>query len=389
MASLPQRDHFINLAKLAEQAERYDEMVDAMTKLAKLNIDLTVEERNLLSIGYKIVVGSRRASWRILSSIEHKEETRGNEVNVKHIRDYRRKVEAELDDVCGDVLSVIDDHLLPFSSNSESTAFYYKILPVKGLYHGCIYNLLSSNFRKFTILELLAAHRLCKGAQQIVKELKSFLKELNKQAIATTTAEAELPSTHPIRLGLALNFSIFYHEIMNSPERAWSLAKKAFDEAIPELDSLSEDSYKDSTMVLQVLRDILSLWTTDLSDDEDVLTSWTTDNPGRRFEKCKFSNIRTGSVGCDWFRWHDRTQMEWQKDVINKLILEKRLLKCEVDILGRDIQSIKEERKKLEHEIEKMNAQCSIGSHGSWNHCILLNILVHELIEVAMYDLGS
>ncbi|CAA0826947.1 14-3-3-like protein GF14 mu [Striga hermonthica] len=86
---------------------------------------------------------------------------------------------------------------------------------------------------------------------------------------ATTTAEAELPPTHPIRLGLALNFSVFYYEILNSPERACHLAKQAFDEAISELDTLNEDSYKDSTLIMQLLRDNLTLWTSDISEDAD------------------------------------------------------------------------------------------------------------------------
>nr|KAG5700603.1 hypothetical protein BaRGS_015399 [Batillaria attramentaria] len=51
----------------------------------------------------------------------------------------------------------------------------------------------------------------------------------------------ELPPTHPIRLGLALNFSVFYYEILNSPDRACRLAKAAFDDAIAELDTLSGD----------------------------------------------------------------------------------------------------------------------------------------------------
>lgn len=102
-------------------------MVESMKKLANCNIDLTVEERNLLSVGYKNVIGSRRASWRILSSIEQKEESKGNEANVKRIRDYRHKVESELTDICNDVMSVIDDHLLPHSSSSESNVFYYKM----------------------------------------------------------------------------------------------------------------------------------------------------------------------------------------------------------------------------------------------------------------------
>ena len=79
-------------------------------------------------------------------------------------------------------------------------------------------------------------------------------------------AVTELPPTHPIRLGLALNFSVFYYEIMNSPDRACQLAKQAFDDAIAELDTLSEESYKDSTLIMQLLRDNLTLWTSDLQE---------------------------------------------------------------------------------------------------------------------------
>merc|ERR1712000_566965 len=83
---------------------------------------------------------------------------------------------------------------------------------------------------------------------------------------ATTVADTDLAPTHPIRLGLVLNFSVFYYEIMNEPESACKLAKKAFDDAIAELDTLSEDSYKDSTLIMQLLRDNLTLWTSDNDD---------------------------------------------------------------------------------------------------------------------------
>ena len=69
---------------------------------------------------------------------------------------------------------------------------------------------------------------------------------------------------HILRLGLALNFSVFYYEILNSPDRACRLAKAAFDDAIAELDTLSEESYKDSTLIMQLLRDNLTLWTSDM-----------------------------------------------------------------------------------------------------------------------------
>lgn len=86
---------------------------------------------------------------------------------------------------------------------------------------------------------------------------------------ATSRAFEELTPTHPIRLGLALNFSVFYYEILNHPELACNLAKQAFDDAIAEWDALNEDSYKDSTLIMQLLRDNLTLWTSDMPDDDD------------------------------------------------------------------------------------------------------------------------
>lgn len=236
-----ERESHVYVAKLAEQAERYDEMVESMKKVATLDLELTVEERNLLSVGYKNVIGARRASWRIMSSIEQKEESKGNDQNVKMIKSYRQNVEEELSKICSDILTIIDKHLIPSSTTGESTVFYHKM---KGDYFRYLAEFKNDQERK-------------DAADQ---SLESYQAAFN-------IANTDLPSTHPIRLGLALNFSVFYYEILNSPERACHLAKQAFDEAIAELDTLSEDSYKDSTLIMQLLRDNLTLWTSDLPED--------------------------------------------------------------------------------------------------------------------------
>jgi 14-3-3 protein epsilon len=232
----------VYLAKLAEQAERYDEMVDAMKSVAKLNLELTVEERNLLSVAYKNVIGARRASWRIISSIEQKEESKGNEQHVARIKEYRSKVEKELQGICSDILEILDQHLIPSSTTGESRVFYQKM---KGDYHRYLAEFASGGSRKEAAENSLIAYKA-----------------------ASDIALTELPPTHPIRLGLALNFSVFYYEILNSPDRACHLAKQAFDDAIAELDTLSEESYKDSTLIMQLLRDNLTLWTSDMQGDD-------------------------------------------------------------------------------------------------------------------------
>jgi len=251
------REDKVYKAKLAEQAERYDEMVEAMKNVASLDVELTVEERNLLSVAYKNVIGARRASWRIISSIEQKEEHKGSEDKLGMIRTYRDQVEKELRDICQDILDVLDKHLIPSSTTGESKVFYYKM---KGDYHRYLAEFATGNDRKEAAENSLVAYKA-----------------------ASDIAMTELPPTHPIRLGLALNFSVFYYEILNSPDRACRLAKvtcpkvlqfvilkmfqAAFDDAIAELDTLSEESYKDSTLIMQLLRDNLTLWTSDMQGE--------------------------------------------------------------------------------------------------------------------------
>lgn len=75
------------------------EMVESMKKVASMDIELTVEERNLLSVAYKNVIGARRASWRIISSLEQKEENKGGEDKLKMIREYRKTVRHCFSDV--------------------------------------------------------------------------------------------------------------------------------------------------------------------------------------------------------------------------------------------------------------------------------------------------
>jgi 14-3-3 protein epsilon len=129
------REQYVFLAKLAEQAERYEEMVQFMQKLVLGSTpasELNVEERNLMSVAYKNVIGSLRAAWRIVSSIEQKEESRKNEEHVALVKEYRSKVEAELSEVCASILRLLDSNLVPSASASESKVFYLKM---KGDYH--------------------------------------------------------------------------------------------------------------------------------------------------------------------------------------------------------------------------------------------------------------
>ncbi|XP_041104656.1 14-3-3 protein beta/alpha-1-like [Polyodon spathula] len=235
------KSELVQKAKLAEQGERYDDMAASMKLVTEQGVELSNEERNLLSVAYKNVVGARRSSWRVISSIEQK--TEGSDKKQKMAKEYREKIEAELRDICKDVLGLLDKFLIANASQAESKVFYLKM---KGDYFRYLAEVAAGEDKKATI----------ENSQQAYQE-------------AFEISKKEMQPTHPIRLGLALNFSVFYYEILNSPEQACALAKSAFDEAIAELDTLNEDSYKDSTLIMQLLRDNLTLWTSDNQGDGD------------------------------------------------------------------------------------------------------------------------
>lgn len=235
------KSDLVQKAKLAEQAERYDDMAAAMKAVTEQNNELSNEERNLLSVAYKNVVGARRSSWRVISSIEGKSDS-GNEKKKQMARDYRIKIEKELDDICKDVLELLDGYLIKNATAAESKVFYLKM---KGDYYRYLSEVAAGDVKKDTV----------ESSQKAYQE-------------AFDISKKDMQPTHPIRLGLALNFSVFYYEILNSPEQACTLAKQAFDEAIAELDTLNEDSYKDSTLIMQLLRDNLTLWTSENQADE-------------------------------------------------------------------------------------------------------------------------
>jgi len=229
-------ESLVSFAKIAEQGERYDDMARAMKKVTEIDGALAQEKRNLLSVAYKNVVGARRSSWRVICMIEQRAE---NDRKKEIAQTFRSKVEAELDGTCQEVLGLLENNLITDACSSEERVFYLKM---KGDYW-----------------RYIAEYKSEQG-QERVDAIKNAQAAYDQ---AMLHAKENMPSTHPNRLGLALNFSVFYYEILNSPDKACSLAKEAFDEAISELEKLQDNDCKDSTLIMQLLRDNLTLWTSD------------------------------------------------------------------------------------------------------------------------------
>jgi 14-3-3 protein epsilon len=236
------REEYVYLAKLYERAERYEDMVVWITKFIQLEPKLSMDERNILSAGFKNIIGGKRSSWRLLQNLERKEEKKGNGGNLSGVREVKKKVENEMRKICDDIQSILDKYLVPNSKDSETKVFYLKL---KGDYY---------RYRaEFT--EGKENEENMNNADRVYKE-------------AYDIAEKDIPISNSTRLGLALNFSVFYYEIRNLKEEACQIAKNAFEEAIKILDDLERSKAKDTILIIQLLKENLILWNNEMNDED-------------------------------------------------------------------------------------------------------------------------
>nr|CAH8839912.1 unnamed protein product [Trichobilharzia regenti] len=235
------RDDMLFHAKVAEQAARYCDMVNDMEKIARLTKDFTEEERNLFSISHKQIAGPLRTAIKVISASFKKSEAEGSRfVDVDKL--YLEEVEKELRNLSHRMIQLIESGLTRPESTSEQKIFFLKLK--------------ADYFRYLAEFE--------QGNDKSDAAECSLIAYKEAYELAVT----HLQPTHPIRLGVALNFAIFYYEIVNSADRACKLAKQAFDDAIAELDNISEESFRDSSLVMQLLRDNLALWIADMQKHE-------------------------------------------------------------------------------------------------------------------------
>ena len=236
------REEYIYLAKLYERAERFPDMVKAINKYIELDPKLNKEERNILSAGYKNIISDKRSSWRLLNNMERKEEKKNPALsaNIKEIKD---KIEKELNTICNEIQSIIDKYLYPNATEAEDKVFYLKL---KADYYR--YKCEFSSGKEFD--------EACANAEKNYKE-------------AYDISNKEMPINNSTRLGLDLNFSVFYYEIKGLKEEACNIAKTAFDESMKVLDDLEKSKAKDTLLIIQLLKENLILWTNEMNEEEE------------------------------------------------------------------------------------------------------------------------
>ena len=230
----------IFLARVAEQAERFDDMVDYLALvLDQKGGDVTADERNLLSVAFKNLISSKRAACRTIAAIEQ---------NPKYskfsdaLAQYKATIENQLTSDCEKVVSMIKEKVLAKSCDGEARAFFVKMV-------GDYYRYIAENAK-----------------EEKLESVKQNALKAYEEANQIT-----LPPCNPIKLGLALNFSVFHYEVMKNHKSACDLADKALQEALDKIDELEEDDFRDAKSIIELLKENLTLWKEEEEGDDNAI----------------------------------------------------------------------------------------------------------------------
>lgn len=242
VASIDDAAQLRSLASVAEEAEQFDDMAQVVKKLVSVASPLSKDDRNLLSVAFKNRVGGDRNAVRTLESEDQVPD------NCKPARNaYLAILVKRVENQCKEIIALLKEKLIT-QAESESADTYV------------FYTKMAADYYRY------AAEATNDDAAK--QEFKDGAKEFYGKAWARAEQDDGLPSTSPIRLGLALNYSVCRYEILGEKKDACDMAKKAFDDAIAKLDELNEEEYKDATLIMQLLRDNLTLWTSEENENE-------------------------------------------------------------------------------------------------------------------------
>ena len=230
------REECVFLSRLNEKAEKYSEMFKYINKYVELDPKLSKEERNILCSGYKYIISDKRNSLRILNNIEKR-----NTYQLAYIKEIRENIEKELYQILLDIEKMLDKYLIPNAIDIENKVFYLK---------------LKADFMRYKC-EISYGKEL----DDIISKTEKIYKETND------IANKELKISNSTRLGLALNYSVFFYDIKKMKEEAINIAKNAFDDAMKILDNLEISKAKDTLLIIQMLKENLIFWCNEINNE--------------------------------------------------------------------------------------------------------------------------
>lgn len=232
-----ERNELLLKAKLYESTEKFDLMFEAINKFVELGPSISDDERVILNIGYKNVTTNKRRAWRELIKVETEERSKGNKNQCSYANELRLEVENDILSHTNKILEMLDKYLIPKSINTESKIYFIKM--------------------KADYLRYKAEVKIDNEWINSYKESLSAYYEAQKLAIDN------LPVSNPLRLGIALNLSVLWYEVICDKENAVKVAKSSYDEAIKIIDELDKNKSKETILIIQLLKDNLGLWNND------------------------------------------------------------------------------------------------------------------------------
>jgi predicted O-linked N-acetylglucosamine transferase (SPINDLY family) len=222
-----------SLAQVAEIAERFEDAAKYMEDLIKKKKeDLTKEEKNIFYNSNKYIINSKRCALRTTNILEEKEKKHSTQY-IPIVTNYKNILESEINDISKNIINIINIYLLKKTLSDESKVFYLKM---KADYCRYICEIINTNEN-----------------QTYVEESEKCYKEANDLV-------QNFPWTNPIRLGLSLNYSVFYYEIKKNVNQAIKIAKEAIKGAKKQFDKIKEEEDKDGGVTLQTLKENVLIW---------------------------------------------------------------------------------------------------------------------------------
>ena len=221
------------LAHVAEEAERYEDASKCLEDLIKKKKeDLTKEEKNIFYNINKYIINSKRCSLRCTNMIEEREKKHSSQY-IAIATNFKNILESEITEICKNIINLINNYLLKKILVDESKIFYLKM---KGDYCRYLCEILNPNEN-----------------QNYIEECEKSYKEANDLA-------QNFPWTNPVRLGLSLNYSVFYYDIKKNVNQAIKIGKEAIKGAKKQFDKIKEEENKDSALTLQALKENIQIW---------------------------------------------------------------------------------------------------------------------------------
>ena len=229
------------LARISEKTGNYEEAIKYIEKILSVKKnDLTKEEKNILQAAYKHLFSELRSSWRTLCNVLDRESRQKN-CNIRElVENLKNEIEIEMNKIYNKILQLIDENLLNRVSNIESKIFYLK---------------LKGDYNRYMI-EYLKDENLKKEKIDIILNSYNEGLELSKK----------LSFTNEIKLGLILNFGVFYNDNLNDPKNALNITSDIYEGLIKEIDNLDDKQYKIINNIANLLKENIDNWKLSLPD---------------------------------------------------------------------------------------------------------------------------